>query len=170
MTVTLNFREQFSLAPETYWRELCLSLDYQRRLYREALGAQQVELVEEHGDFARGWRRRLRFTKPIAAPAAVRKLFGSSVTVEEQSEFEPVAQRWSYRIVPPLMADRIEIRGHVTLVAQAGGIEQRSESSVSCRMFGLGGILEPFVARSTEEGHADKTAFTRRYIAEKGLR
>lgn len=170
MTIELEYRQTFDVSVETYWRELCLSLAYQERLYCEALGCNRMDVLEHTGDFENGMKRRLRFTKPIDAPAAVTKLFGSAVTIEEHSEFDAKQQRWSYRMVPSVMGDRIDIRGAVSLATQSGVLEQVSQNSVSCRMFGLGSIVEHFVAKSTQEGNADKANFTRRYIAEKGLR
>jgi Protein of unknown function (DUF2505) len=170
VTINLAYRHTFKVSPETYWRELCLSLDYQERLYREALGCPRMDVIEHVGDFETGMRRKLRFTKPIDAPAAITKIFGSAVTVEEHSEFDAKAQRWSYRIVPAMMADRIEIRGTVEIAPNAAGVEQRSTNTLGCRMFGLGAIIEHFLKKSTDEGSADKNRFTERYIVEKGLR
>jgi hypothetical protein len=127
-------------------------------------------VLENSGSFEHGLKRRLRFSKPIDAPGAITKLFGSHVTIEEHSSFDAIAQCWTYRMVPSLMADRIDIRGRVRAEVNERGVEQISENSVTCRLFGLGSIIEPFVARSTEEGNADKARFTRRYIEENKLR
>ena len=170
MSQEISHRQQFPVSPETYWRELCLNLEYQERLFSEALRCQSMQVLELTGDYERGMKRRLRFTQTIDAPAAITKLFGSLVTIEEQSEFDPREQCWSYRMVPSLMADRIDIRGRVRVVEKDGGVEQHSVNTVSCKMFGLGSIIEHFVARSTVQGNADKTAFTRRYIDDKKLR
>ena len=170
MTIELENRQTFDVSVETYWRELCLSLEYQERLYCEALGCRRMDVLEHSGDFETGMHRKLRFEKPLDAPAAITKLFGSAVTIEEHSEFDAKQQRWSYRMVPAVMADRIDIRGVVQTGENNGKVEQIAHNTVSVRLLGLGGIIEHFVAKSTKEGTADKTNFTRRYIAEKGLR
>ena len=170
MTIDLENRQTFDLSAETYWKELCLSLEYQERMYREALGCTRMNVLEHSGDFATGMKRRLQFEKPIDAPAAVTKLFGKAVLLEEHSEFDPKAQRWTYRMVPGMMSDRLDIRGSIELTARNGHVEQVSKNSVTCKIFGLGGIIEHFIAKSTQEGNADKASFTRRYISEKGLR
>jgi hypothetical protein len=166
----ISHRQHFDVSLETYWRELCLSLVYQERLYAEALGCNAMQVLAHEGDFETGVKRRLRFTKPIDAPAAISKLFGSYVTIEEHSVFDPREQSWTYRMVPSLFADRIDIRGRVRAVPQGSGVEQQSDNTVTCKMFGLGAIIEHFVARSTEEGNNDKASFTRRYIDEKKLK
>jgi hypothetical protein len=170
VTQEISHRQQFAISIDTYWNELCLSLEYQERLYREALGCQSMQVIELAGDYQKGMKRILRFTKPIDAPAAITKLFGSHVSIEEHSQYDAREQCWSYTMVPPMMADRIHIRGRVRIVPQSGSIEQQSLNTVSCKLFGIGAIIEHFVAKQTEQGNADKAAFTRRYIDEKKLR
>jgi hypothetical protein len=170
VTTELRNRQHFELSATTYWKELCLSLAYQERLYKEALHCTRMEVLEDAGSYETGVTRRLRFIKPINAPAAITKVVGSEVHIDQHSVFDPRSQRWTYRLVPSVMGDRIDIRG-VMHIEQAGtGIEQITVNTLSCRMFGLGAIIEPFIARSTEEGHTDAAAFTRRYIAEHRLR
>ena len=161
--------EPFDVSPETYWRELCLSLEYQEHVYREALHCTRMEVLEHTGGYEQGMKRRLRFTRALEAPAAVIKMFGSMVQIEEHSEFDAKAQRWSYRIVPAIMGDRIDIRGSVTLAPRPGGVEQHGITSVTVRIFGLGSLVEHFVLKATEEGSSDKNKVTRKYIADKGL-
>lgn len=165
-----NYQRRFPVRSETYWRELCLSLEYQERLYCEALGCRTMHVLEHEGGYETGMRRRLRFEKPIDAPAPIRKLFGDCVTIEEVSSFDPQARCWSYQMIPAVLGERLDIRGSVRLDENAEGVVQLSTTSVSCRIFGVGGIIEHFVAKSTFEGNADKADFTLRYIEEKGLR
>jgi hypothetical protein len=170
MIVQISYRKTFAVCAETYWRELWLNLAYQERLFCEALGFRSMEVLENSGDYERGLKRRLRLVKPVDGPAAVIKVLGSVMTLEEHSEFDPAAQRWSYRVIPGRMADRLEVHGSLQLQRRPGGVEQLSADTLTCRMFGLGGLMEPFMARSTERGHADRAAFTQRYIAERQLR
>jgi len=170
VTIELNYRQHFDVSVETYWKELCLSLAYQERLYSEALGCSQMQVLENSGSYETGVKRRLRFTKAIDAPAAITKMFGSHVTIEEHSQFDAAHKTWTYRMVPAIVGERVDIRGRVQVEERPDGVEQMSGNSVSCRLFGLGSIIEHFVARSTEEGTADKTRFTLRYIEQHGLK
>jgi hypothetical protein len=165
-----EYRQRFAVSADTYWRELCLSLDYQKRLYCEGLGFIRMEVLEHEGGYETGMRRRLRFEKPLDAPLAIRKLVGENIVLEEVSRFDPREKCWSFQMIPAVIGDRIEIRGAVRLDENAAGVEQLSKNSVSCKIFGIGSIVEHFVAKSTVEGNADKASFTRRYITELGLR
>jgi len=147
-----------------------LSLEYQERVYREALGCTKMYVVEHEGGYETGMRRRLRFDKPIDAPLAIRKLVGDTVAIEEVSQFDAREKRWTYQMIPAVIGTRIEIRGAIRLDETEAGVEQLSKNTVACHIFGLATIIEHFVAKSSVEGNADKAAFTARYIAEKNLR
>jgi hypothetical protein len=163
-------RQHFAVSEDCYWRDLCLDLRYQERLYCEALGCIRMDVLELSGDVSTGMKRRLRFEKRIDAPAPIRKLFGEAVVLQEESVFDAQARRWSFRMIPAVFADRIDIRGVVSLEPTADGIDQVSVNTVTCKLFGLGSIIEHFVVKSAHEGNHDKAAFTRRYIQELGLR
>jgi len=165
-----EFRQRYPVTAETYWRDLVLSLEYQKRLYCEGLGFIRMEVLEHEGDYETGMSRRLRFEKPLEAPLPIRKLVGENVVIEEVSRFDPREKSWTFQMVPAVVGDRVEIRGAVRLDENAAGVEQLSRNSVSCKIFGIGSLIEHFVAKSTVEGNTDKAAFTHRYIAEKNLR
>jgi hypothetical protein len=170
VTIQTDFRQSFSVSSETYWRDLCLSLEYQERLYTEALGCTRMEVVELDGSIESGQKRRLRFQKKVEAPLAVRKLVGDTVSLEEVSEWNAAERRWSYRMIPAVIGDRVEIRGTLRLDEKQAGVEQISTCTVSCKIFGVGSVLEHFVAKSSHEANVNKAAFTRKYIADRGLR
>ncbi len=169
MTTETRAREPLSVNAETYWRDICLNLDYQERLYREALGCTRMQVLELEGDYATGQRRRLRFEKHVDAPGPIRRLLPDVVPLEELSVFDAELGRWSFNITAPSVFDTLETSGVVTLAPCAMGVIHCSVNRVTCTMFGVGGILERFVSKSTVEGCAAKAAFTRRYIAERGL-
>jgi hypothetical protein len=170
VTQELSLKQHYDVSVDTYWEELCFSLEYTRRLYAEALGCTEMSVLKNEGNRATGIKRHLRFIKAMDMPAPIAKIFGGHVTMDELGEWDAREQRWSYRMIPSIMGDRIDIRGRVQAIASQGGIEQRSVNTVTCRMFGLGAIVEPFVMREAAKGHSDRLRFTLRYIAEQKLR
>ncbi len=170
MTQELPLQQHFDVSVDTYWDELTFNLDYTRRLFAEALDCFDMVVLKNEGDRATGIKRHLRFTKPMEMPGPVMKIFGGKVTMDELAEFDPRQQTWSYRMVPSIMGDRVDIRGRVQVFPKGSGVEQRSVNTVSCRMFGLGGVVEPFVMREAAKGHRDRYEFTLRYITEHALR
>jgi hypothetical protein len=169
VTIQNDVLQRYRISAETYWRELCLNLDFQERLYGEALNCTNMQVVELDGTYETGQRRTLRFQKRIDAPLAIRKLVGDTVTLEEVSEWNARDRTWSFRMVQAALSDRLDIRGVIRVEDHAEGVTQTSRNIVTCRIFGIGGLIEHFVAKSTKEASADKAAFARRYIEERGL-
>jgi hypothetical protein len=164
-------REQFPIPADRYWQDLCLNLDFQERLFREGLGCETIEVVRNEGSYGVGLHRHLRFVKASNAPAALRKVLGEKVTVEEIGEFDPHHQRWSFRILPGVMADKLAIEGTITLEDGGNGsVVEVVQQTFVCSLFGIGGLVERFIAKSLEEGERARARYAQTYIREKTQR
>jgi hypothetical protein len=165
----ITVRDAFDVDADWYWRELFFSRPFMERMYKEALGARSVEFLSEDGDLAKGVARRLRFTIPSDAPGPVKKLFGESNVMEEDGRYDPATQRWSFRMKPDSMADKVEISGETRIeVKGPGRVERVCELNVAVKIFAIGGLVEQYIASSTEASWAKQTAFTRRYLSQLG--
>jgi hypothetical protein len=160
----------YQVSAETYWRETMLNIPFLTRLYTEQLGLRGIELVEQRGDYQRGIQRVLRMFKPIEAPGPVKKVLGDVMTIDEHSTFDPAAQTWSYRMAFSRLADRLFVRGTISLAPCERGVEETSDDELDFKMFGVSGLVEAFMARETKQSHVDRTMFTQRYLSEQQLR
>ncbi len=164
-------RETFPVSADTYWRSLCLSLQYQEQLYRECLGCDDMEVIENQGDADTGVRRSIRFSKRLEAPAPIRKLFGDKVTFEEIGHFDASERRFSFSMRPPMMGDNLRIEGSIQAIPTPdGACEVVTETRFDCDLFALGKLIEHFSAKSAREGQRDKASFTHEYIKKHGLK
>jgi hypothetical protein len=163
----ITVRDAFDVDAERFWRDVFFSHAFQERMYREALGCERVDFLDESGDPASGVSRRVRFVQRVDAPAPVRKIFGETTTMEEDGRFDPKSKRWRFRMVPDRMADKMDITGETWLEERGPGkVERVCELNVGVRIFAVGGLVEQFIASSTEASYAKQTAFTRRFIGD----
>jgi hypothetical protein len=163
----ITVRDAFDVDAERFWRDVFFSRTFLERMYKEALGADSVQILGEGGDAASGVTRRLRFSQKVDAPAPVRKLFGETTSMEEDGRFDPASRRWKFRMIPDKMADKIDITGETWLEEKgAGKIERVTELNVGVRIMVVGGLVESYIASSTETSYAKQTAFTRKFIGE----
>jgi hypothetical protein len=170
MSARISNRQVFAVSAETYWRNLWLNPSFLHRLYTEQLGCRKIEVLEQSGDLASGMQRVLRLHKLVQAPAAVQKVLGSVMLLEEHSEFDAAAQRWSYRMIPERLADRMRVRGRFSIVPSPHGVEETTEDELEFQMFGVGSLVEAFMVRESKQSHALRIAFMQRYITENELR
>jgi hypothetical protein len=165
-------RDTFDLSADTFWERVFFDREYQLRMYREALGCSYVEILEASGEGeASGPRtRRLVFQQPVNAPAAVQKLFGNAMRMEERGHFDPVRQRWHFQMIPDQMPDRLKIAGETWLEpAGPGQIQRVCEMDFSVSVFGVGGLIERFMVSATAESYEKQARFIRAFIREKAL-
>jgi hypothetical protein len=154
-------RDRFELGEEAFWRDVFFDHVFLERLYREAMGARTFEIVDEKGDLASGLTRHLRFSQKVDAPAPVRKLFGETTTMEEEGRFDATSRRWTFHIRPGTMPDKVKIQGTTWLEPDGSGVVRISELDFSVSIFGVGGLVERYMAKETQDSMAKQTAFIR---------
>lgn len=165
-------RDTFPVTAKVYWDQVFFDRDFQLRMYREALGCPHVEILAATGEGA--WdgprTRRLVFQQPLQAPAAVQKLFGAAMRMEERGQFDPASQRWTFQMITEQMPERIQIRGQ-TWLAPVGesAVERVCELDFAVSIFGVGAVVERFMVAASAENYAKQTRFVRGYLREKGL-
>jgi Protein of unknown function (DUF2505) len=165
-----TIRDVFDIGADAFWRDVFFDRTFVERMYKEALSCESVEFVTEKGDLATGFSRRLRFTQKIDAPGPVRKLFGETTTMEEEGRFESSTGRFRFVMTPDKMADKITIAGSTWLEpAGDGKVARISQLDFTVKIFGVGSLVEKFMAKQTAESLERQARFTRAYIAEKGL-
>jgi hypothetical protein len=166
-----TLRERFDVDESTFWRDLFFDQSFLDALYRKALGCIDVSFLEDSGDAPAGRTRRLRFTQKLGAPAAVRKLFGETTTMEEQGRFDPQSKRWRFTMQPDRMAEKVRISGETWVTSLPdGGIERNDELEFAVSIFGVGALVERFMASATAETFAKQAEFTRSYLKERATR
>jgi hypothetical protein len=163
--------DSFNISADTFWREVFFSRDFLERMYKEALDCESVQFLEESGDTAKERTRRLAFRQRIDAPGPIRKLFGDTTTMEERGRFDPNTKRWRFEMIPDRMADKIRITGETWLEpAGEGKVERVCALDYSVSIFGIGALVEKFMASATAESYAKQTKFTQEFIKQKGLK
>ena len=142
-------------SPSAFWARF-LDSDFLLGLFRH-LRFTSYEILErraEGGDIV----RRSRGEPPIEAPALVKKLLGPKFAYVEEGRWTHADQRWAWRTIPGVLADRSDIRG--TMWIEDLGQERSRmhvDATVEVRLPALGGMVEATAARELREGWA-KTA------------
>ena len=163
-------RDSFDVAPDTFWEAIFLNPEFQRRMYMSVLGVESVDVspLESEADGTR--KRRLVFTQKVDAPGPIRKLIGETTTMEERGSFDPKSKRWRFAMIPDRMADKIKITGEIWVEPTSEGkIDRVCSLEMTVSIFGIGSMVEKFMAGATTDSYAKQTKFTRDYIVENKL-
>ena len=160
-----TLRHTFDIGADAFWNEIFFNQAFQERMYKEALGCESVAFLEDSGETPAGRTRRFSFTQKLDAPAAVRKLFGETTTMEERGHFDLQTKRWRFSMVPDRMADKVRVSGETRVEpAGEGKIDRVVDLEYSVSIFGIHALIEKFMASATAESFAKQVDFTRAYI------
>jgi uncharacterized protein (TIRG00374 family) len=164
-----TYKHTFNTDIDTYWNQIFFNPEYNEKLFREVLKF-NYELLELTGEPGGPRRRRVRIEPKTEAPAVIKKLIGDSIGYLEEGSFDPAAKKWSYKITTSKMTDKISISG--LFWAEPRGekkIERICEVDLNVKVFGVGGTIEEFIAKTTGDSYEKAWQFTNQYIASKGL-
>lgn len=163
-------RNIFNTDPDTFWAKVFFDAEYNRGLYLDGLGFKSYEPVslEEKPDGSKV--RRFRTEPKTEAPAVVTKLIGGSLVYEETGTFDAKAKVWTYQVRTSKMADKVRIGGRYWLESRGDKrLERICEVDISVDVFGVGGVVESFIEKTTRETYVKATDFTNAFIAKHGL-
>jgi hypothetical protein len=161
----VNVIDEINCGASTYWNEIFLDEEFNRKLYLEKLGFNEyrVKSQEDSGDSV---RRVLIAVPPMGdVPGALRKLLGDSVSYEERGTLSKGAGRYEFSVVPGVLADKVTITGSLHLEPLG---EERSRrvfrATINAKIFGLGGVLERKIATDLERSQHAGGRFTNAYL------
>ena len=130
--------------------------------------AEAVKINRELLRFDRGPERIVRHVcvqprREIPAPVA-KLLGGKRLSYIEELEYQVGRYHGTWRIVPPVLADKIAIGGTLDLEAAAGGVRRVLAGAIDVTLFGLGGLVEKVVVSNVVKSYDDAAAFTAQWI------
>lgn len=161
----LQLRDTYRCSAEHFFDAMFFDPAYNEALYRQGLGFEQMQILEDvvADDGAR--TRRMRVKPKLDAPRAVRKLIGDALTYEEHGRYDPATRRWATRIVTSKLADRIQITTDVTTEARGDSECVRVADFVfSVRVLGAGRVFEQFIARTMRENYDKAARFSNEWL------
>ncbi|MEB2310643.1 MAG: DUF2505 domain-containing protein [Sorangiineae bacterium] len=167
---TVRVEHVFNCSEDTYWGKLFFEDEYNRRMFRDALGFPSYEKVSQtdRGDTI---ERVVELVPPTGElPGPLKKLIGDGLGYRESGRFDKQRRRFEVSITPNKLADKITITGVLRTEPTSDGKCRRIyEGSVEARVFGVGGMIEKRVISDVEQNYAKAAAFTNQYLIEQGL-
>ncbi len=160
----LSIEHTFALSPadyatlyfdETFSAELCAAVKIGRTVLR--LERTPERLV-----------RHVRCEPVREVPAPLAKLLdGHRFHYVEELEFDLVAFRGRWRVVPSLLPQKVAASGAHDFEDAGGKTRRVVRGDVSVSVFGIGGIVERFVVGEVERSYNDAFAFTQKYLSQR---
>ena len=159
----------YNCSEDTFWNQVFFDEEYNRRLFREALGFPHwaIKKQDDQGDRI---ERVVEVTPKVGElPGPIKKIIGDSVSYREEGVYDKKSRRYRIKIVPSKLADKLTIEGELYLEPVGDHCKRIFKAQVTAKIFGLGGIVEKRLIADMEQSYAIGARFTNQFIAEKGL-
>lgn len=165
----ITIRHELECDEETYWK-CVFAEDYNRRLYKETLKFPGYELVDQKEDDQKIFRK-VHVDPPTGSmPAAVKKVVGDKLSWIEEGTFDKGSKRYSFKVVPSAMPEKIQNRGVLwTEKLEGKRCVRLAQISIEVKVFMVGSIIEERLITDLRASYETAAKFTNEYVKEKGL-
>lgn len=143
-----------------YWDE-----DYTRAQLLEGLGFGQAEFLA-FDETEQEIHRRMRITPRLIVPAAVERVIGPALAMEERGRFDKTSQTFHWRQVLAVLPEKLVPSGTVR-VDPLGDARCRRTSDLQfeAKIFGVGKLIEDIAVKNMRRGFDEAAEFMNRWLA-----
>ncbi|HVJ94795.1 MAG TPA: DUF2505 family protein [Labilithrix sp.] len=166
----LTLRHEFNTDEDTYWSKIVLDQAFNKKMFEGELGFSGWNLVEFKEDDAK-ISRKIHVEPPSGnLPGPIKKLVGDRVTYTEDGVFDKKAKRYSFKITPSTLADKMKLNGEFWVERIADKkICRVCRVTVEVKVFAVGGAIEERILADMRTSYDRGSSFTNQHIAEHGL-
>ncbi len=169
--VATRIEHEFNCSQETFWDKVFFDPEYNRRLFFEELGFPGYRVLEYEETPEQIRRVQEISPKVVGVPAPIAAVIGEGFSYLERGVFTRATHRFEIQVIPSKFSSKIQFGG-VYYTEPMGDHHCRRvfEFSVTCKIIGVGGILERQIVADTTRNYALTAVFTNRFVTEFGLR
>ena len=161
MPKSLAIRQLLDCSEREFWDRIFRSEDFNHFLY-EGLGF-EYELLEWNADSG---VRRARIWPGHQIPRPLTKVFGERFSYTEEGTYDPITERYQFRVIPSAMPERIRAIGAVVVEGiSERQCERKVSVEISAHVLGLGRVIETYLVSTTRERYAKNAALVNEYLA-----
>jgi hypothetical protein len=161
MPKSVDIRQLLDCSEEEFWKRIFASEEFNQYLY-EGLGF-EYELLEWNCET--GYRR-AKVSPTHQVPRPIARIFGDRFSYVEEGTYDPVIERYEFRVIPCAMPDRIRAKGTLEVEAVSPSqCERRVNLEIGADVMGLGRLIEAYFVAVTREQYAKNAALVNEYLA-----
>ena len=170
MASNVRIEHVYEVSEDTFWEQVFLDEEYNRRLYMEGLKFESYALKEQE-ESENEVKRTIDVTPRLGdLPGPMKKVLGDNMSYLEKGVYDKTKRRYHVDIVPATLANKIKVKGELH-TEPAGDKQCRRifEATVEVKVLGLGRMMEKRIVDDLQKGYSRGARFTNEYVKEKGL-
>jgi hypothetical protein len=161
-----TIKHRFAVSKKTFWESVYFNEDYTKGLFLEGMNCESFEVLSQSGSAGTKLERQIKSTPRVDMPKALKKVLGDAVSYTESGTFDASTGRYTFKVATSALPDKIKISG-IYWVEEVGDneVERVCELTFEVKVFGVGKLVEQFIAQSYVENQQNADAFTTAWIA-----
>ena len=161
-----TIKHRFAVSKKAFWDSVYFNEDYTKGLFLEGMNCESFEVLSQLGSIETRLERQIKSTPRVDMPKALKKVLGDAVSYTESGTFDSNTGRYTFSVATSSLPDKIKISG-IYWVEEVGDneVERVCELTFEVKVFGVGKLVEQFIAQSYVENQQNADAFTAAWIA-----
>lgn len=163
---TAKIQHVYECDEDRFWSEIIFGTDFNRELFIDHLQFKQWEVASfEESDTE---IRREVHVQPVTGelPAMLKKVVGDNLGYTEHGVFDKKTKRYTIRIVPNRLGDKLHINAVITVASRGEGrCERTLDLDVQAKIFGVGAMVEKRIIADTRDSYDKSYSFSKSYLA-----
>ena len=161
-----TLKHEINCSVEHFWK-VFFDKEFNTTLYLNELRFPQFQITEQTTESDGSVRRRVRGTPKMNVPKAVAKLLGDGFSYEEEGNFDPDKELWSWKLFPNSLKGKLNTHGTVR-IERIDDNKVRRIADIQCeaKVFGVGGLIESSTEKQMREGWDDSARYMNRWVKE----
>jgi hypothetical protein len=148
----------YHCTPETYWDKLW-NADIRSERERRGCGALDFTVTQSRWEGDR-YHQVVVMVEKVDAPAAVRKIFGETSSIEETSRWLKGSDTVHLTYKPSILSDKVSMVGTLTCSpAGSGHCRIVMDVTITAQVFLVGGIIEGIISKALPKRQAKDVAY-----------
>ncbi|NLE47883.1 MAG: DUF2505 domain-containing protein [Sandaracinaceae bacterium] len=159
MSVTFEIEHRIEISPAEYIRAIHLDREFNVWLHEEKLGVgyREIENDTEEGT------RKIEMLPSPDLPDVLRKAIGENFKMIEDGALE--GETYRFIIHPSRFADRIQVKGEMTLrPAEGGACIRHVAVTVDAKVLGIRGVIEKAIEKNVKKSLTESAEYANEWI------
>lgn len=161
-----TIKHRFAVSKKNFWEKVYFNGDYTQGLFLEGMNCESFEVLSESGSLDTKLERKIKSTPRVDMPKALKKVLGDAISYTESGLYDSSTGRYCFEVKTSALPDKIKISG-IYWVEEVGEneVERICELTFEVKVFGVGKMIEQFIAKQYVDNQEKAANFTKAWIA-----
>jgi hypothetical protein len=166
----VNLRHEIDTDEDTYWSKIVFDEAFNEAMYEGHMKFPGWTLLDFKEDDATITRKVRVEPRVGELPGPVKKVLGDRLSYVEEGSFDKKTKRYSFKVTPSSLAEKTKVNGEMWCEKKGDRkVTRVCRISVEVKVMVVGRMVEDRILNDLKASYEEGTAFTNRWIAEKGL-